>query len=230
MSDSIPVINGQLVRTRRLEVGLSERALASIAGISLATLTDIEDHDGRDRHIKLIGLFRLAEALDLTPMQLVDVRPADAPTPEPGRGDAQDDADAVGHLLFEARVVLNIDDVAQALGWTYQRTRQALQCLDGRLKGTGFHVHLFTGRAQLRPCDPAAGLTATVSTVLSARRGIDRPKAALLYRTLTGSGKSGRGIHGTSRGRSALLLLGLVKEAGSRQMDLGDDFKYALDL
>lgn len=198
--ESVRLINGGLVRARRLEMGLSQRALARTAGFGLATLTDIENHDGQDRQVTIVELVRLAGALDISPARLVELAPEEPQAAPPVHDD--DDAQQVSHVLLEVRVIVAVDDVAQALGWTYDRASNALDALNSRLAGTGLHVHRFAGRVQLRPVDPAPDLTARAANVVMTRRGMSRPQAAQLYAVLQGSGKNGRrGEPGDKRGR-----------------------------
>ena len=60
---------GAAVRTRRLEVGLSQEALALAAQVERSHMGKIE----RGEHIpNLVMIFRLAQALGVTPGDLVD--------------------------------------------------------------------------------------------------------------------------------------------------------------
>lgn len=226
------LIDGQVVRTRRLQLGLSQRRLASAAGISLATLTDIENHDGQDRSVTVASLRRLAEALDLTPARLVEVVAVDEPTePEPVAEDAQpDDVPLVARLLLDATAALHVDDIAHALGWSYRRADDALDRLDGHLSGTGLHVQLVSGRALLRPQAGTDTAAALIAPVLAARRGIDRGQAALLHTTVRSLQETGRASGHGQRGMASLLLTGLLEDDGGRRVRLGDDLRYALDL
>lgn len=227
-------INGALVRTRRLELGLSQRRLARESGFGYANLRDIEENDGQNRTITVAELVRLADGLDLEPGRLIGASQA-APAPpaaEPAAvATADDDSRAVAQLLLEARSLVYVDDVAHAMGWTYHRTSEALRALDARLAGTGLHVHRCAGRTQIRPLDPPADLTTRVANAMTARVGISSAQAKILYARLTGEGKDGRiWGPGDKRGRPTLLLLGLLKDDGGRQTSIGDDLRYALDL
>jgi transcriptional regulator with XRE-family HTH domain len=67
---------GRLVRDRRHGAGLTQQALASLVGVSVATVRDLEQ--GRTRRPRRVLLDRLWVALDLPPEQ----------PPEPGSGSA----------------------------------------------------------------------------------------------------------------------------------------------
>lgn len=73
---------GAQVRTARRSTGMSLRGLARILGVSPATLSQIEN--GRTG-LSVTRLTRIAEALDLTVPQILDVVPPPAPAPEPIR-------------------------------------------------------------------------------------------------------------------------------------------------
>src|SRR5512138_3108520 len=74
---------GRLIRARRLDAGLTQRALADFAGVSVATIRDLEQ--GRTRRPRTALVDRLAAALNLEPGQMLERAP-DAPPRQRGPG------------------------------------------------------------------------------------------------------------------------------------------------
>ena len=59
---------GQIVRERRTELGISQEAFAHQAGLHRTYVSGIERGL---RNTALVNLFRIAEALELTPQELI---------------------------------------------------------------------------------------------------------------------------------------------------------------
>lgn len=60
---------GDRARARRLELGLSQMALADLIGLHFTFVSSVERGE---RNLSLASLLRLAEGLQLNPAQLVD--------------------------------------------------------------------------------------------------------------------------------------------------------------
>lgn len=65
---------GQAIRSRRVELGISQEELASRAGLHRTYIADIERGV---RNIGLLNIIRLAEALGILPSQLFSYYEAD---------------------------------------------------------------------------------------------------------------------------------------------------------
>src|SRR5262245_5233865 len=62
---------GELVRIRRRAAGLTQHALAGLAGVSVGALRDLEQ--GRTRRPRSSLVTRLADVLDLAPRQVEEL-------------------------------------------------------------------------------------------------------------------------------------------------------------
>lgn len=69
MKDPRLVAFGERVRQVRKEKGLSQEALADLAGIERSYMGHIERGD---QNITLIKIFQIAEALEMSPSYLID--------------------------------------------------------------------------------------------------------------------------------------------------------------
>jgi transcriptional regulator with XRE-family HTH domain len=69
MKDPRLVAFGERVRKLRKEKGLSQEALADLAGIERSYMGHIERGD---QNITLIKIFQIAEALEMSPAYLID--------------------------------------------------------------------------------------------------------------------------------------------------------------
>jgi len=69
MKDPRLVAFGERVRKLRIEKGLSQEALADLAGIERSYMGHIERGD---QNITLIKIFQIAEALEMSPGYLID--------------------------------------------------------------------------------------------------------------------------------------------------------------
>lgn len=69
MKDPRLVAFGERVRKLRKEKGLSQEALADLAGIERSYMGHIERGD---QNITLIKIFQIAEALEMSPSYLID--------------------------------------------------------------------------------------------------------------------------------------------------------------
>ncbi|HVE46684.1 MAG TPA: helix-turn-helix transcriptional regulator [Acidimicrobiales bacterium] len=65
---SITHVFGQRVRTRRLELGMSQERLAEVAGLHRNYVGSLERGE---RNVALLNIVRLANALDFDPADLV---------------------------------------------------------------------------------------------------------------------------------------------------------------
>jgi len=170
--------DGPRLRDRRLELGLSHRAVASEARLPSTTLLLIET--GRPRSLTLAQLQLLARALGLHIGELF--KPAGA-----ARAPDSNDAEHLGPLLLRNRTLVRVDDVADALGWDLPRVVAAAGDLDTRLRPVGLCVHAPSGRLALRP----AGRTRTdgiarLDDATEATKGMSSRSARLLLEAAQG--------------------------------------------
>lgn len=129
------ILDGDFVRSRRVLLGLSQRALAGALGVTPRVIWRIE-HGMRQNELDVSFIVDLADALAVTPGQLLV---SHQPVPRGVPGDRVDPADvsAVGGLLIGAGDWVLVDGIAEALGWTLGRTLLALDELGQRATAIG---------------------------------------------------------------------------------------------
>jgi hypothetical protein len=182
--------------TQRLRAAaISRWELADLLGVHPRELAGVTLESLRDQPVKV--LLTLARRLDLNPAELLAaLDPAlNTPTTEPGPGDADADALAVLAALYVAHNPLDVDAIAEALGFDLDRTAAALEHaatarhLAGpmALRARPGGRYTITGRLDL--------LTDTQRTAVNARSAFTEPlnadQAAVLLALITH-----RHIHG----------------------------------
>ncbi len=129
-------INGGFVRDRRILGHLSQRTLAAALGATQQVIYRIE-HGMRQNELDVSFLVDLAEALGVSVTQLF--AGGESVVPRSACGDVCDETDpaAVGSVLASTSDWVIVDDIADALGWTLERTFVALDTLAERLAPVG---------------------------------------------------------------------------------------------
>ena len=134
MSAATTILDGELVRRRRAELGLSARAMGAALGTSGSVIVRIECGDNHpDLTLGLVS--QLAELLG------VNVSDLFATSDTRDRADSVgDDARALGSLLFANAINTPGAALRDALGWTQARTKAALAELATRLQDAGLQL------------------------------------------------------------------------------------------
>lgn len=129
-------LNAELIRARRIELGMSRRALARRLAVSMTVVRRLEEGTG-DHSISLRLLVNLAERLGC---RLTDLF---IETTEPSPVLSTADDVKVEAILVDAGQAVFRDDIARGLGWDIDRTVAAITHLDARLRGTGQQLHSY---------------------------------------------------------------------------------------
>lgn len=214
------ILDGEHIRQRRIELRLSHRAVAAHLGVSPAAVRCIED--GRNHNdLSLATIVRLADTLAVGITTLFrPATPTDPPT---------DDTDVatLGSALHAAGTLTPTAAIAQALGWTIDRTNQAADRLANTLTPAGLRLHRLNGQLAIEratePIDPTQ-LKAVVRAHLL-RAGMNLTEARLLRRIA-----DGRRVKELSNPDA--VAYGTLTNAGLVDADgaLADDVAYSLAL
>ena len=134
------VLDGAQVRRRRQERAMSASDLASEVGLrpSAITLIESEDAGGELRVAQLAKLAGVLEA-DLGELFVNDQRQAPA-----------DDVATLGAWLFHGRSMVNLELLAEQLGWTLDRLDDAILTLDTKLRPAGLNAHRVGGKVSIQ--------------------------------------------------------------------------------
>lgn len=212
-------LNSDRIRARRIEIGLTQRALARRMGAGNALVHHIE-RDGNHGELTLTEIDRLAEALRVDPVSLFVADPSvaeidDGDTP-PATAAASTSA-IIGGVLLRAQKPVPLSALTEALGLRREDVDSALADLDRRVKPCGLQLHIHEDCVRLIASDVATVTPGTLKALqrrVLSRRTIDRPQAEILYRTLLGNATAKR-ISATNNGNVALRSLvnaGLIDE------------------
>lgn len=133
--------DGERLRRRRFDLGLSETALSRSLGVSPMTLRHIEQSGPISGHTMRF-VVAYAASLGLHPLDVfIDDRgPVAGPGLDPVEGDAASDVGTVGATLVGSFGTMRIDGLAQALEWSPERTRLALDGLAAVAPALGMRV------------------------------------------------------------------------------------------
>jgi len=127
------LLDAAAIRRLRLQAGYSTRRFARALGVSASTIRGLEE--GSNHHqLPLTLIAHLAELLGVSTRELFACITHDAVAP------TTDDR-TVEAAMQSLPGVVAASDLAAALGWTLQRTREALDVLDHRLQSTGARLH-----------------------------------------------------------------------------------------
>lgn len=127
------LLDAAAIRRLRLQAGYSTRRFARALGVSASSIRGLEDGSNHEQ-LPLTLIARLANLLGVATRELFACAADDAVAP------STDDR-IVDAALQSLPGVVAASDLAGALGWTLERTRQALDVLDRRLRSTGARLH-----------------------------------------------------------------------------------------
>jgi len=169
-------LNRQLLRARRMELGLTSREVAREAKVSQGLIKRLEETgDAAVLQVETLTAILCALSLDL-----VDAleRPT-VPSAE------EDLVVAVGGLLHERKRGVTAFEIAAALGVHLDRVEPALEVLDANLRPAGLRIHRSSNGVSIVPIarpDLGSGSGKERLRYLS---NLNSGDLALLYRALT---------------------------------------------
>lgn len=231
------LVDGALVRARRLELNLSERKFSEMLGanFSQSVLRGLEAGTNHP-DLTLGELVRVAKLLDL-PLGRALGPAAHQTTDEPpdplGPGTHAEHIDAavasVAAVLIEAEVAFPVQALAALRGYTLEETDEALRELDRRLAPAGLRVRRVHDKASIRATEPGLPGSKRSDVVRKrlTRRSLDTGEARVLARAAAGE------LHKVSnedvrvRG-SSLVNAGILRRTSAGGFELTDDAAYSL--
>ena len=171
-----PALNYAAIRARAAELGIQEKALNELTGITLSIL----ERDPDQRGIGLPLLTRLATVLDLSLDELVDVRDPAAHAAQPVRPED----DIILLALLATYKGLPAQGFLDLLDWTPERLDSALATLGAHLAPTALRVAVTDHRLTLtlRPGALPTAVRDRFDTEQSLRRPLDTSAAVNLLK------------------------------------------------
>lgn len=206
----LELLDGEVVRHRRTSAKLSVRALAGVLGVAPEVINRLEA-GMRQNDLDVAFLVDLADKIGVTVEQLLLDRPRRcAATEDPdeiGDGDVRE----AGAVLAGAADWVQLDDLAEVLGWTIERALVAVDRLTELAPNLGLRM-AWAGDREVRFCgdldaEPEVQkVTAKSITVW----GMQLSEAKILGRLATG-GRDVRQRRGLHSGRR-LAVAGLLRD------------------
>ena len=233
--EQTPLLDAQLIRARRTELGLSERKLSEKlgAGVSQSVVRGIEAGTNH-ADLTLGDLRRLAHHLDIPLGRLFTDQTrctGDAPPTGPAT-EAQHINDAVGLLasvLQEVGRAVQVSTLAELASLTLDEVDSVLAELDARLSKAGLRLSRVHGDVSIRPANPGPRPTVVREAWRRhfARRSLDLGQARLVYRAYHDD--LPRTVGENERLRSASLVnAGLLDRTPSGGFTLSADVGFSL--
>lgn len=231
----VPLVDGDLVRARRLELGLSERRLTAQIGVGFSQ-TVLRGIEAGTNHADLtLGeLQRLAALLSLPLGQLLTAPTATEPAPVPAvpstAAEHRDRAvKLVSALLIEINRTIPEQTLAKLAEVSLSELDAVLGELDSRLRAAGLRVHRVHAGAFIRSVD---GSLDRDTALVAWRRHLGRNslnigQAKLLHKVTRGAGLKNLGNDERVRG-AALVNAGILTRTGSGGFALTEDAAFSL--
>lgn len=227
------------VRERRLELGLSERKVAALTGLSQSVVRGLEAGiTGKD--LQLGELNRVADALHMALTELLDAgAPCDrtseaqhegTPAGPPTRSEFHERyVPQAGALLHEVDRLIPVEAVALALGPNLDDTHGVLDSLHRCLHAAGLGVHRLNNSVRIRRTHGAssAGQLERSWRMHLGRRGLDIGQVRLLHQTHVGRRQKTL-TNDQQVTASELVNAGILTRTPSGGVGLSDDARYSL--
>ena len=177
------ILNTELIRRRRIELRLSQRAVATHLGVSGGVVRGLET--GFNHTDITVGLLtKLADILAVNIATLFQHHDTDTGAD----GTARDDVATLGAALHTSDTLTPVTALAEALGWTADRVNTAAGQLAGALEQCGLRLHRLNGQLAIERSSEALD-TDRIRSVTRAhllRAGISITEARLLKRIADG--------------------------------------------
>lgn len=191
-----------LLRRRRRELALSQRAVAAACDCTTPVIVSLEAGRNHDE-LTVAFLTRLADTL------AVDIRSLHQTADPAEPSERTDDPATVGSALVATGVLTPITGLAESLGWTLERTRLAVDQLEQHLPAVGMRLHRLEGRVAIRRADEPIDAPTLAGVVRAhiARDGLNLTEASLLA-TIINDGPP------RQLGNAQAVALGVLTNAG----------------
>jgi len=169
-------LNRQLLRARRMELGLTSREVARAANVSQPLIKRLEDTgDAAVLQVSTLTMILSALCLDLIEVQ----------EKSPVTCDDNDLVAAIGGLLQERRSGTTLVEIANSLGVTIDMIDPALSSLDDALRPAGLRLRRNTSGVSIVPGVRASLGSGTLQERLRYLSNLNSGDLALLYRAMT---------------------------------------------
>lgn len=232
--ESLPLLDGGLVRARRLELGISERQFAASLGpgFSQTVVRNLEAGTNHDT-LTMGTVRRVAALLDLPVRRLLRPDAADFPAPVPGPRTLEEHvhqaAALIGGVLCELDRPVSVRALADLADITLDVLPQVLTTLDTTVQPAGLRLHRVSGSVALRPREGVLNKDAVREAWRRhlGRRSLDVGQANLVARAARG--ETIKAVTNDERVRGGSLVnAGILVRTASGGFALSDDVAFSL--
>jgi transcriptional regulator with XRE-family HTH domain len=169
-------LNRQLLRARRMELGLTSREVARAANVSQPLIKRLEDTgDAAVLQVSTLTMILSALCLDLIEVQ----------EKSPETCEENDLVAAIGGLLQERRSGTTLIEIASSLGVTIDLIDPALNSLDDALRHAGLRIRRNTSGVSIVPIVRASLGSESLQERLRYLSNLNSGDLVLLYRAMT---------------------------------------------
>lgn len=202
------ILDGSAIRRRRLELGISERALARRLGVTSGVIAALEK--GTNHRVLTVGMVdALAIELGVAISALLPARP----DPEPEAGPGTDRPACLAAMLVMAGGHAQAEALAEAAGWSLSELAAAMRELNAALGPLALWVaRTSAGTVRLRTSEPGASrLMDQLARAEASQRGLDHGHARVLFDVAAGRADTAWQRAG---GESRRVAVGFLERSG----------------
>ncbi len=176
-------VNGDRIRSRLLELEMSERDLSRQTGIGQSAIRGLLRTSQTHTSLTVAQLQTLAREVGLTVAEVL--------TPEQPVDTERDSSDTARRLLAVLRHEQRIiawDHLVDAFAWSSKNLRRAASTANQSLQGTGLRVHIANSGLTLRAEEqPVSEVITSVDRLRARDDSMDNGTARVLYEVVAGT-------------------------------------------
>ena len=213
-------INNVLITERMRTLGLSERQTLARVDIPSAAFREARLTGWLRGHINLRQISRLADALGVTIIELLDTNDAPDDPTLPHRASAGEDAAILIPLLLGVTGLVDTGRLATALEWERPRLHAAVDEIPTALVATGLKLVRTGAAIAVEPTRRASpDLRRRIGNAQTAHRALNLTQARLLRRIIDGEHVTEKATANADR-----VALGALKNKGC--IEIGDHARW----
>lgn len=202
------ILNHSLLRSRRIQLGLSCRQLAVASGVTTTVIFRVE----KTGDATLLQVKNLTSILQNLSLDLTDVLPSTASRIEEA---LSPETCELAQMLFQSKRAISKSQIARTLSITLEQVDFLLACLDSKLRHVGLRTHQNTDGMRLVLGMQSENLPDVANTARRARTFgvLNIGDLSLLFKAMSGALRSNN-IMGSVNGKVSLHKLtnaGLVE-------------------
>lgn len=210
--------NGDRVRGRLLDQGLSDREFSRQTGLGQSVVRGILYRNEINGSTPIADIARCLNHTGLSASDLLD-----PPAPSDPDNTPEDDIQVLAQLLNSEKRMHTPERITIALGWTTDRLRTTLRELDAHLRPLGLRIHENAMGVTIRAADNRhEEASERLSRLRDDEDGIHQGLARVLYAAYAGT------LSGQETKNDHMVALGALRNRRAIQIGTGKDSRYRL--